>query len=137
MMSNRFLIMHTTMIMRRKPPTQQSRTKFRTIPLTSKLTARRLKNINSIIILKKQGETSEQNPFSSKHIFQENHLQMVYCFVYDNNTTFLGYQEQKTFSSSHLSNLRNAQKDNLVEWFEPVILIKFKWHLRHKLRANR
>lgn len=44
-MSNRFLIVYSTMIMIRKPPTQQSRTQLRTIPLTRKLTARALEDI--------------------------------------------------------------------------------------------
>lgn len=62
----------------------------------------------------------EFNPF--RNSFSETvYLQMVCCFVFDNSTTSLGYQEQKTFSSSHLSSLTNVLKDNLVEWFEPEI----------------
>ena len=44
---------------------------------------------------------------------------MICCTVCDSNTAFHGYQEQKTFFSSHPLSLRNALRDNLVEWFEP------------------
>lgn len=48
-----------------------------------------------------------------------NNLQMSSWKVCDNNTASLDYQEQKTFFSNHLSNLRNALINILVEWFEP------------------
>lgn len=48
---------------------------------------------------------------------------MVCCSVCDSNIAFLGYQEQKTFFSSHLSGLRSVLRGNLVGWFEPEILL--------------
>jgi len=40
--------------------------------------------------------------------------------VYDSRKAFHDYQEQKTFSSSHPSNLMNVLKDTPVEWLEPT-----------------
>lgn len=46
---------------------------------------------------------------------------MICYTASDNNTAIPGYQEQKIFFSNHLSSLKNALRDNLVEWFEPKL----------------
>lgn len=48
-------------------------------------------------------------------------LHVTRSMVCDSSTTFLDYQEQNTFFSSHLLNWRIVLKDILVEWFEPKL----------------
>lgn len=132
MTSNRFFIMHSTMIMRRTPSTQQSRTKLRTIPLTSKLTASPLNAKKKKKIMTEVDNTllMDFNAFGiitnfCKKIF---FLQMICCTASDNSRVFLGCQVQKTFFSNHPSSLKNVLRDNLVELFEPESLLKdYMW----------
>jgi hypothetical protein len=101
-MCDRLFIMHSTMIVRRKPPTQQSRSKLRAIPLTRKLTPRTLKE--HIKHDDKNPKYQEQNELQALCIiFHINYSQKVCCTVCDSNKAFLGYREQKIFFSSHLS----------------------------------
>lgn len=114
--SSRFFIMHTAVIMIRKPPAQQPRTKFRgIISLAGNLTPGSLKEYTEPLA------TESGVDLMRTCVTSKNDLQMVCSIACDSNTAFLGYQERKTFSSSHLSSSRSALKGNLVELFEPDI----------------
>lgn len=131
-----FFIMYTTMVVRRKPPTQQPGAWIR-----GSTSMHRSLIVASIELRPNNLVNKRWCPWKKPYSAIRNYgylllhdLSLVCSIVCDSNKAFHDCPGRKIVSSSHLSNWRNVSRDILVWWFVPKLL-KSKIH-PHKTKSN-